>query len=185
MLAIANPSEALPEMGAKRVLAGDDEWQDRVMSLTSRAGTVIVHAGASDGLAWEIEHVVERRAPERVIVVLPRDASRGQRSREERYASFAARFAKVFPRALPDPIGDSQFLYFDADWTPHRFGQRGSHAPAVAPGSPGEQRAVVLDRLRSEFRVSPFPFWLRAAAGSAAFILGSISVAVAVYAALG
>jgi hypothetical protein len=184
MLAIANPSEALPEMGAKRLSACDDEWRDKVASLTSRAGTIIVHSGASDGLAWEIEHALDRRAPERVIVVLPLDASRGQRSREERYASFAARFATVFPRGLPDRAGDSQFLFFDADWTPHRFGQRGSQAPAVAPGSPGEQRALVLERLRSEFRVSPFPFWLRAAAGSAAFIVGGIAVAVAIYAAL-
>jgi hypothetical protein len=184
MLAIANPSEAILEMGARRLPAGGGKWQDRVASLTSRAGTLIVHAGESDGLAWEIEHIIGARSPERLIVVLPLLAPRRQRSREERYARFAARFAKVFPRGLPDRVGGSQFLFFDDDWTPHLFGQPGSRAVAVAPDSPGEQRALVLERLHSEFRASPLPFWLRAAAGSAAFMVAGISIAVAVYAVL-
>jgi hypothetical protein len=184
LLAIANPSEPLPEMGAKRLPAGDDEWRDRVASLTQRAGTVIVHAGASEGLAWEIEHIVRHEEPERLIVALPLDASRGQPSREERYDAFTARFAEMFPRGLPGHAGDSQFLFFDGDWTPHLSVGRAARSLAVAPGGSGDQRALVLERLQSEFRISPVPFWLRAATGSVAFIVGGIAIAVAVYAAL-
>jgi hypothetical protein len=144
--------------------AADGEWQDRVAYLTSAAGSIIVRAGVSDGLAWEIERIVGLGTPERLIIVLPWDAGRERPSREERYAAFVGRFRDVFPRGLPDRAGESQFLFFDADWNPHCFGHRGSRPVPAPRGSPGEQRALVLERLRSEFRVSLFPWWLRVAA---------------------
>jgi hypothetical protein len=135
----------------------------------------------SDGLAWEIEHIVDLGRPERVIIALPSDAPRWQPSREERYSAFVARFGDVFPRGLPDRAGESQFLFFDLDWSPHRFGHRDSGAVPTLPGIPGEQRALVLERLRSEFKVSLFPFWLRATVGISVLMVATLAVGTAIY----
>lgn len=181
-VAIANPAEGLPEIGATRLAVADSEWRDRVAELTSGAGSIIVHAGVSDGLSWEIEHVVTLDAPERLIVALPAEAGGKRPSREQRYDRFSTKFNDVFPRGLPRRTGNSQFLFFDADWEAHCFGDRGSAPFRAEPGSAGEQRAQVLERLRSEFRVSAFPFWVRAAAAFPLFVLGLLAVATAVYA---
>jgi hypothetical protein len=184
LVAIANPSERLLEPGAVRLRAEDWEWQRTVADLTSRAGSIILHAGLSDGLAWEIEHVVDLGTPERVIVALPSDAPRGQPSREARYAAFVRSFWGLFPRGLPDRAGESQFLIFDADWTPHRFGDRGPKAIPRSRDSLGEHRALVLERLQWEFKVSPFPYWLRAVTAGSALMLATLLVGTAIYAVL-
>jgi hypothetical protein len=184
LVAIANPSAALLEPGATRLGAEDWEWQDRVAKLTSRAGSIILHAGVSDGLAWEVEHVVGLGAPERLIVALPADAPSWKPSRDERYAAFVRRFGDVFPRGLPDRAAESQFLFFDADWRPRPFGHRGSGAVSAPRGSPGQQRALVLERLRSEFKISLFPFWMRAGAGMSVLMVAGVAVATAIYAAV-
>jgi hypothetical protein len=157
LIAMANPGEASLEIGAKRLCVEDSEWRQRVADLTSRAGSVIIHAGVSDGLAWEIEHIVGLAMPERVIVALPSKGPRRQPSRQERYGAFVRRFGEVFPRGLPDRVDDSQFLYFDADWVPHRFGHRGGGTVPRSHTGAGDQRARVLERLGKAFPITRFP----------------------------
>jgi hypothetical protein len=129
--AIADPSDELLEIGAGRLRAADWEWQYRVAELTESAALIILHAGASDGLAWEIEHVVALGTPERVILALPLGAEPGQPSREQRYADFVRATWELFPRGLPDRVGESTFLFFDHDWKPHRLSHRGTAMPVV------------------------------------------------------
>jgi hypothetical protein len=161
-VAIGDPTERMPQLGAARLYAADADWQRKIDELTDRAGVVVLHAGESDGLAWEVDHVVADEAPERVIVSLPVTLQRGKPSRQERYDEFRRRFGDVFPRPLPATIGENQFLYFDADWAPHLFGARGGAPPAAEPGSSGAQRALALSRLGSEFKITFAPLWLRA-----------------------
>src|ERR687891_1738659 len=52
-VAVGDPTERLPLVGAARVYAADEEWQETVDELTDRAGVLLVHAGESEGLAWE------------------------------------------------------------------------------------------------------------------------------------
>src|SRR5215471_1698461 len=118
LVAVGDPTERLPLLGAARTYAPDESWQETVDELTGRAGVVMLHAGESEGFAWEVNHVVALNAPERVILSLPLDAGRKEPSRQERYDAFRRRLGDVFPRPLPEAIGHCQFLYFDADWTP-------------------------------------------------------------------
>jgi hypothetical protein len=57
------------------------------------------------------------------------------------------------PGGLPDRVDDSPFLYFDFDWRPYRFGHRGGRTIPYSDGDPGEQRALVLERLGNEFAI--------------------------------
>jgi hypothetical protein len=155
-VAVGDPTERLPLTGAARMYAADAAWQETVDELTARAGVVVLHAGEGDGLAWEVRHVIELDAPERVIISLPLLAPRKEPSRQERYDAFRRKFGDAFPRPLPETIGNCQFLYFDADWTPRLLGVRGTALPD------GESEpARTLRRLAREFKIAWGPLWLR------------------------
>ena len=68
-----------------------------------RAGVVLFQTGDSEGLAWEVDHVVALGAPERVILALPQPGKR--KTRHERYDAFRRRFGKLLEmaRQLGDP----------------------------------------------------------------------------------
>jgi hypothetical protein len=123
-VAVGDPTERLPPLGAARMYAADEDWQAAVGELIGRAAVVLLRAGEGDGFAWEVRHLTERCAAERVILSLPLDAKRSEHSRQERYDAFRSQFGHHFPRPLPEAIGYCQFAYFEADWTPRLLGER-------------------------------------------------------------
>jgi hypothetical protein len=172
-VAVGDPTERLPLLGAARMYAADEDWQATVGELIGRAGVVLLHTGESDGFTWEVRHVIEYGAPERAILSLPLDAKRREPSRQERYDAFRRRFGDAFPRPLPEAIGHCQFAYFDADWTPRLLGERG----APLPDGEGE-RARALRRLAREFKITWGPRWVRYVVYGAA-IFGVLTAAAA------
>jgi len=155
-VAVGDPTERLPLLGAARMYSDDEEWRETVGELMAEAGVVLLHVGEGNGLAWEFRHVIELDAPERVILSLPLDAKRRKPSRQERYDAFRRRFGDTFPRPLPEAIGHCQFLYFDADWTPRLLGERGTAPPAGK-----SERTRALRRLTREFKITWAPRWVR------------------------
>jgi hypothetical protein len=155
-VAVGNPAERLPLLGAARMYAADEDWQATVGELIGRAGVVLLHAGEGDGFTWEVQHVIKHCAAARAILSLPLDASRKEPSRQQRYDAFRRRFGHVFPRPLPEAIGYCQFVYFDADWTPRLLGERG----APLPEGEGECTRA-LRRLAHEFKIAWGPLWAR------------------------
>jgi hypothetical protein len=155
-VAIGDPTETLPGLGAGRLYAADETWQVTVDELTARAGAVLLQAGESEGVAWEVHHVVALGAPERVILSLPLAKKRRESSRRKRYDAFRRRFGDVFPRPLPEAIGHCQFAYFDADWTPRLLGGRGASLPVG-----DDTRTLALGRLAREFKITWGPRWVR------------------------
>jgi hypothetical protein len=164
-VAVGDPTEGLPLLGAARVYAADEDWQETVGELTARAGVVLVHAGESEGLAWEVRRVIALDDPERVILSLPLPAGRKAPSRQERYDAFRRMFGDAFPRPLPDRIGEHQFVYFDADWTPRLLGER----DAALPAGDGARDAA-LRRLARDFKITWAPLWVRTLLYAAALI---------------
>ena len=93
VIAIGRPGERLPELGAARRYVSDDEWQEVIRGLITEAALVVIRAGDTPNLWWELEHAV-RAAARRVVIValgpLP---------------EFDRRFAQAFgvPRRGPQP----------------------------------------------------------------------------------
>jgi hypothetical protein len=171
-VAIGDPTERLPLLGAARVYAADEEWQAKVGELTARAGAVVMHAGESEGLTWELRHVIALDDPGRLIVSLPLQGKRKAASRQERYDGFRRRFGDAFPQPLPERIGECQFLYFDADWTPRLLGERGAPPPA-GDGT----RAEALRRLARDYKLTWAPLWARTLVYSVPFVALFVIVA--------
>jgi hypothetical protein len=148
-IAVGDPAERLPQLGAARFYVGDDEWQAQVDALIARASIVVLHAGTGEGITWEVNRVVAEDRPQRLVLSLPLDAKRRAGTRQARYAAFRP----LFPRPLPETIGHSQFVFFDHDWTPHLLG---NSAPVG-----DDERALALRALAREFKVAWGPRWLR------------------------
>jgi hypothetical protein len=119
-VAVGKPGEKLPQLGASRMYLQDSEWRDKVRGLMSRAGLVVLRAGNTDGLWWEVQTAARIVRPEKIIFLLP--------YKPEQYDLFRSRAEKYLSCRLPDyPSGKRnvaagsirEILYFEPDWRPH------------------------------------------------------------------
>ncbi len=125
VLAIGRPGERLPALGAARFYVSDDLWQEKVADVATVAQLVVWASGTTQGLEWEITHLVRSLAPEKLILwphpqLLDLDAN----EREAQWSAFIDGLGTLFPKPLPKPLGDTQFFAFDKDFTPIPFTAR-------------------------------------------------------------
>ena len=181
VVALGDPLETLPRLGAARLYADDASWQPTVAGLLEHDGTIILHIGDSPRLLWEARQVVALDQPERLILSLPRHgerggglnrlrigggqgsppaSARGGSSRHHRYEHLRQQLAGVFPAGLPAEIGDSQFVYFGAGWVPSLFPVADAGSPMERVGSSSEQRDRILEQLGKDFRIRHRPAWV-------------------------
>ena len=121
-VAIGKPGERLPTLGAARNYYGDAEWKDAVAKWMDEALALIVIAGLTDGLGWELECIRERGYLGKLIVLMPPRVTkerRGSRAqvRLKRWDTLRAAFADIQAfRDLPEdePAG-LLALHFNAD----------------------------------------------------------------------
>lgn len=119
VIAIGEPGEELPRMGAARLYLENANWQERVKELIGRSRLTVIRVGASDNVWWEVQTAIEMIGPERLLFVLPYG--------EVEYSEFRQRLEKLivsrlpaYPLSLASLAGSIRgFLYFDADWKPH------------------------------------------------------------------
>lgn len=69
VMAIGKPGESLPELGAARLYVGDDAWQARITDLIRQARFVVVQAGTTANLRWEIAQCTKLLPLRRLILV--------------------------------------------------------------------------------------------------------------------
>jgi hypothetical protein len=118
-IAIGKPGEELPKLGAARMYVEDSEWKDTVLDLMSRAKLVVLRAGKTEGLWWEVATASKIVRPEGLLFLLPYDA--------KQYETFRVKAEKYLPCRLPDYPGGKirsagsiwGILYFEPDWRPH------------------------------------------------------------------
>jgi hypothetical protein len=57
LVALGNPLDFVPPEGAARVYLADETWRDGFRELVERAACVVMTAGVSEQVAWELEHL--------------------------------------------------------------------------------------------------------------------------------
>lgn len=122
-VAIGRPGEPLPELGADRIYVGE-EWEEQVLTLLRRARFVVIRAGSTRGLHWELDRIMAAVEPSRVLMILP--ASR--RSYE--------RFRQSAPgplQRLPDRQPVERLVVFEDDWRPELLADRQSIDETLRP----------------------------------------------------
>jgi hypothetical protein len=122
VLAIGRPGERLPALGAARFYVSDELWQEKVADVATVAQLVVWASGTTQGLEWEITHLVRSLSPEKLILwPHPQLLSLDSNEREAQWAAFAGGLGTLFPHPLPKPLGQTQFFAFDKDFTPIPF----------------------------------------------------------------
>jgi TM2 domain-containing membrane protein YozV len=129
VVAIGKPGERLPELGAARLYVGNDEWQEVVRRFMREAALIVIRAGETAGVWWEIEEALAHCPPQRVIIV-----ALGPPAALE---AFERRFAEAFGKpAAPPPVArpavatllnllfpygrsSGKIIYFDAHANPY------------------------------------------------------------------
>lgn len=71
LVAIGKPGERYPLLGAVRTYVTDDQWKQVVENAARSAKAIILLAGSSEGLGWEVDHVSASDRRDRVLVLLP------------------------------------------------------------------------------------------------------------------
>ena len=70
-IAVGSPWEQDPPSGAARLYLSNEEWKPRVEELLNAAACVVIQAGGSPGLVWELETIVHKCDPTKVVIALP------------------------------------------------------------------------------------------------------------------
>jgi hypothetical protein len=80
-VAIGRPGEQLPQLGASRLYVGDSEWQTVVQSYIRQSELVIVIAGKTHWVQWELANVIRQDRVAELLIVFPRisEADRNER----------------------------------------------------------------------------------------------------------
>jgi hypothetical protein len=73
LLAIGRPDETVPSLGAARLYVPADEWKQTITMLLERARLVVIVAGETPGLVWEMQECRRIVPPAKLIVVVPND----------------------------------------------------------------------------------------------------------------
>jgi hypothetical protein len=71
LVAIGKPGEALPQLGASRNYYSDAQWQAAAVELMREALLIVVIAGVSPGLRWELEAIARAGHQSKLLVLMP------------------------------------------------------------------------------------------------------------------
>jgi len=75
LIAVGAPSEPVPELGAARTYLPTDTWQSTVTELVDAAQLILLVAGPTRSVQWELETIVDRNAWPRLVFVMPPSGS--------------------------------------------------------------------------------------------------------------
>jgi hypothetical protein len=111
-IAIGRPGEAFESMdlGSAKYYVPDEEWTTKVGDLINSSAAIVIEAAESEGLSWEIQEVVSRVVPEKVLLILPRNHAD--------YREFRISAARLFPHPMPEEIPSTRLIMFGPDWYP-------------------------------------------------------------------
>jgi hypothetical protein len=131
---IGIPGEELPELGCSRLYVSKEvEWQNKVEELMNNARLVVLRAGNSNGLFWEMEKAKQILSPEKLLIVAAIDPEGGNE-----YRQFCIEVNKRMGLTLPPLHGQPQmgssllgFIYFQQNWTPQSIMLRGTNDKSV------------------------------------------------------
>lgn len=66
---VGRPGEVLPQLGASKAYFSDKQWQDGVVKWIGSSQLIVMIAGKSDWLKWELDQVIERGALDRLMIL--------------------------------------------------------------------------------------------------------------------
>lgn len=118
VLAIGNPKEEVPLLGALRIYFDNDIWRPGVLYLMSVAQLVIIHAGISYNTLWELGVAKQRIDPQRLVISFFPWVEHDLITRHRLYLRFKKWADKILECSLPEELGTATFIVFEPGWKP-------------------------------------------------------------------
>ncbi|HUQ59414.1 hypothetical protein [Lentzea sp.] len=112
VVAVGQPGERLPHLGAARFYLPGDDWREGVLKLMGMAQLIVLRLGEGEGLWWEVEQARATQPPGKLVLLVP---GRHNGLRDRLDALVPA------PTGLKDVVSDqwtSAVVVFDRDWNP-------------------------------------------------------------------
>lgn len=147
LVAIGQPGTP-PILGAHNLFVGD-EWQQRVADLARRAQLVVLAAGDTPGILWEVKFMLEHLDPSKCLVYVENGRYRlwwpmwRKGSRAKLWKQFRALSQDLFPVPLPANLGRASFVAFEAGWVPRLM----DPPPPPPEAAPRERVAYQLTQM--------------------------------------
>jgi hypothetical protein len=116
-VAIGKPGDTLPTPGAARLYASDAEWKKTVTDQIQTARLIVIRAGTSGGLLWELQEAIHIVNPKKLLILI---LEMGKND----YESFTKEADQIFNATFPrfhdlKRFGTiSGFVRFSSDWSP-------------------------------------------------------------------
>jgi hypothetical protein len=110
VIAIGNPTEKLPLLGAARIYSTSEEWQGVAVKLIERSQLVVYRGGFTPGFLWEIGRARDLIPPEKVLLLIPFANSRRE------YTRFRDLIEPAMRVRFPEETGS--LLMFTSQWNP-------------------------------------------------------------------
>ena len=124
VMTIGSPAEAQPHIGAYRLYLDNASWQQSVDQLLEKAKLVVIRTGLGGGLHWELERVVRRVSPQRVLMMV--DDKVEMRRCLERLRSVQSQVSPSVRLGWGRPVcGVLGLLVFDERWRVSKLRLRG------------------------------------------------------------
>jgi hypothetical protein len=117
-VAIGQPNEPLPEVGAARMYVEAAQWKDAVVDMMGKACLVVIRAGESEGLLWEEEQVLQRMQPQQIVFILPDDAQSYRKLRSRLNPHLAIKLPAFEEWDEANRASLRAVLYFQPGWKP-------------------------------------------------------------------
>jgi hypothetical protein len=112
VVAVGEPGEHFPPLGAARLYVDHAHWHDVVARLVAVAQLIIFRVRDTEGFWWELRHVVETIDPAKVLIWIPGD------DRRKFDDALIARLSAALGHSLP-PVEQSRgaaFIAFGPGW---------------------------------------------------------------------
>ena len=100
LVGLGRPGDRMPIIGVPRLYAKSTNWEQQVSDWLHQAALVVIRAGLSDGLDWELGEIGRCVAPQRIVVIPGRS--------KKVWNGFVDRF----PLRLPRQLDDACLIYF-------------------------------------------------------------------------
>jgi hypothetical protein len=122
VIAIGRPDEEFPPLGAARFYVDNAHWQAKVADIVRVARLVIWVTGTTEGLKWELAHLRQSLAPEKLILwAHPHLLGLTGPAKQAEWTRFLDAVGSILPVPLPRELGEQRFFFFNDRWEPKWF----------------------------------------------------------------
>lgn len=127
VIAIGRPGEELAEIGAARIYVPHANWQQVALLLMKHSRCVVMKAGDSPGLHWEMAALRQYVDPRKVVIRIPKAPKLGQsfsdlredkEGNQQAYKRFRESMYRSMQVELPEMIEEFNYIGFDRNWLP-------------------------------------------------------------------